>query len=195
MGEAFQRLFDQYYRPVYYFFLRRGMSDEDARDLAQETFFRVYKGMEGYRGDAQVQSWLFQIATNLWKNQVRHETAGKRKAWEVSLEGAMEKGFEPVTPLSPVRGAAPPGPLTGLLAAEEVQVLRQAFEDLPPQMRRCVMLRIDQDLKYREIAAVMQISIDAVKSHLGQARDRLKKDLGRYFEIPDFAEDARCREG
>jgi RNA polymerase sigma-70 factor (ECF subfamily) len=53
----------------------------------------------------------------------------------------------------------------------------RALQDLPEQMRRCFILRFDQQLRYREIAAVMQISIQTVKSHLHQARERLKAIL------------------
>jgi DNA-directed RNA polymerase specialized sigma24 family protein len=53
-------------------------------------------------------------------------------------------------------------------------------------MRRCVLLRLEQDLKYREIASVMQISIDTVKAHLFQARQLLKDKLSRYFRDQDY---------
>jgi RNA polymerase sigma-70 factor (ECF subfamily) len=67
------------------------------------------------------------------------------------------------------------------LAGEQRAVLRQALAELPPKMRRCVLLRIDQDLKYREIAALLRVSIETVKSQLSQARDRLEAEVGRYF--------------
>src|SRR6185295_123541 len=94
----------------------------------------------------------------------------------------MEKGQPIPADLSLARGAHTSGPLAGLLADEQVGRLRQALQDLPPQMRRCVLLRIDQNLKYREIAGVMQISIDTVKSQLSQARDRLGRELGLTSE-------------
>jgi len=180
--EEFRRLFERYFRPLFYFFRNRGIPPEDCRDLTQETFMRVYKSMGRFRGEASVQTWLFQIATNLWRNQVRYDRAGKREAKEVSVESAMEKGQPIPADLSLARGAHTRGPLAGLLADEKVELLRRALADLPPQMRRCVLLRIDQNLKYREIAGVMQISIDTVKSQLSQARQRLGEELGFYFD-------------
>ena len=64
----------------------------------------------------------------------------------------------------------------------------QAMADLPPQMRRGVELRVNQDLKYREIAVLMGVSIDTVKAHLFQARQMLKARLGNYFAEPRFAD-------
>ncbi len=180
--EEFHRLFDRYFRPLFYFFRNRGIPAEDCRDLTQETFLRVYKSIGRFRGEASIETWLFQIATNLWRNRVRHDRAGKREATEVSLEGAMEKGQPIPAERSLARGAHNVAPLSGLLADEQAGMLRRALADLPPQMRRCVLLRIDQDLKYREIAGLMQISIDTVKSQLSQARDRLEKELGLYFD-------------
>jgi RNA polymerase sigma-70 factor (ECF subfamily) len=188
-GEEFRRIFDRFFGPVLHFFLNRGIPYEDSRDLTQETFLRVYRGFERFRGDASVQTWLFQIATNLWRNHVRHQRAGKREAREVSLEGAMEKGVQVSADRSLARGSVGAGPLAGILADERVQLLRQALESLPPQMRRCVLLRIDQELKYREIAEVMQIAVDTVKSQISQAKDRLERELGPYFDLSGFGGD------
>jgi RNA polymerase sigma-70 factor (ECF subfamily) len=187
--EEFRRLFDRYFPSVLHFFLNRGIPYEDSRDLTQETFLRVYRSIGRFRGEASVQTWLFQIATNLWRNQVRHHKAGKREGKEVSLDGAMEKGFQLPADPSPAGRHEPAGPLSELLADERLQLLRRALDGLPPQMRRCVLLRIDQNLKYREIAEVMQIAIDTVKSQISQAKDRLERELGRHFDLSGFGQD------
>jgi RNA polymerase sigma-70 factor (ECF subfamily) len=66
-------------------------------------------------------------------------------------------------------------------------VLREAIEKLPEQMRKCLMLRVYQEMKYREIATLLRLSPETVKVHLFQARRRLREDLGPYFHdaIPD----------
>ena len=64
---------------------------------------------------------------------------------------------------------------------ERREALARALEGLPPQMRQVLTLRIDQDLKYREIAEVLQISIETVKAHLFQARQRLRTELGEEY--------------
>lgn len=181
-AEEFRRLFDRYFPSVLHFFLNRGIPYEDCRDLTQETFLRVYRSIGRFRGEASLQTWLFQIATNLWRNQVRHARAGKREGKELSLDGAIEQGLQVPAHGPPDGGHEAAGPLGELLADERMQLLRRALDALPPQMRRCVLLRIDQDLKYREIAEVMQISIDTVKSQISQAKDRLERELGHYFD-------------
>jgi RNA polymerase sigma-70 factor, ECF subfamily len=186
--DEFRRLFEQYFQAIFAFFLRRGFSREESRDLAQETFLRVYRSIGRFRGEASFQTWLFQIATNLWRNEVRQRMAEKREGFEVSLEAEMEKGH-PVSSDSRLPGeSSPSGALDGLLADERTRKMREAVGTLPPQMRRCVLLRIEQNLKYREIASTMQISIETVKSQISQARDRLEMELGRYFAPTDPGE-------
>jgi RNA polymerase sigma-70 factor (ECF subfamily) len=186
--EDFRLLFARYFQPVSSYFLRRGFPHEECRDLTQETFLRVYRSRDRFRGEASFQTWLFQIATNLWRNEVRRRMAEKRDGFEISLEQEAERR-PPVLAERRLPGETQPiGPLDGLLADERKRRMREVLDALPPQMRRCILLRIDQSLKYREIAAVMQISIDTVKSQISQARDRLETELGRYFDPPDLGE-------
>ena len=176
--ERFEHLFERYYRPVSYFFANRGFSNEECRDLTQETFLGVYKGMGRFRRDASVETWLFKIAANIWRNAIRSRRAAKRDAPEISLGGMIDDGQQITDDAHQGRG-----PLGDALADEQARLLREAIEELPTQMQRCLLLRVDQDMKYREIAAVMQISIETVKSQLFQARERLKARLAEHFEI------------
>jgi len=177
VGE-FQELFAAYYRPVRYYFANRGFSVEECFDLAQETFLKAFKGHKDFRGDASVRTWIFQIANNVWLNEIRRRNAVKRSAKEVSIEDAFPLGKA----ANPSLEGDDADQLDGVLAEERAEILRQALEGLPPQMRRCIFLRIDQDLKYREIADLMHLSIETVKSHLHQARQRLKQGISDYFE-------------
>lgn len=183
LEEEFRQLFDRYHRAVYAFFANRGFSREESLDLTQETFLRVYKGIEGFRGDVELKRWLLRIAANLWKNELRRRSAEKREALEVPLERMAGHAAPSVEPAR-VLPAASPGPLEDVLSAERIQAVRRLLRQLPPQMRRCMLLRIDGELKYREIAEVMQLSIDTVKSQLGQARERLRSELDRRFAAP-----------
>lgn len=176
--EEFERLFESYYRPVSHYFARRGCSKEECKDLTQDTFVRVYKGMESYRSESSIETWLFVIAANIWRNWLRSQTAQKRSAREVSLdsEGPSEdRGLEEVLE------GPDPGALHALLTEERYGLLRQELEDFPPRMRFCFLLRFSQGLKYREIAAIMDVSLETVKSQLFQARARLKERLGEHF--------------
>jgi RNA polymerase sigma-70 factor (ECF subfamily) len=179
--EIFRQLFHKHYRAVISYFLRRGISPDESEDLTQETFLRIYKSLPTFRGESDIGTWLFHIMMNVYKNYHRTRAARKRDAQEVSLEepGASE-------PRDSARKHGEAGPLDGVLADERLRILHEALEDLPPQMRRCVLLRIDQDLKYREIADLMRVSVETVKAHTFQARQILKAKLGDYFSDLSF---------
>ena len=170
-----EELFRRYHRPVVSFFMKRGFSSEESRDLAQETFLRVFNKWDSFRGESSVETWIFQIAANLYKNTLRSLQTQKRDAQEVSLDAGVAE-----------LGSGESDPLHVVLTEEEVRLLRAALEELPPQMRQAVFLRVDGDLKYREIADVMHVSIETVKAHLYQARQHLRGRLGDYYTDIEF---------
>jgi RNA polymerase sigma-70 factor (ECF subfamily) len=185
--ESFHQIFRQYYRLVRSFFAKRSRSEEEIEDMVQETFCRVHRNLDHFRGESKFETWLFQVSTNVYKNAVRSQTTQKRDAQEVSWDDlATSSGIGEEAVL--VGEPRETGPLDDLLERERSQVLHCAMQELPPQMRRCVELRVTQDMKYREIAALMNVSIDTVKAHLFQARQLLKKKLGDYFAETGFAE-------
>ncbi len=167
----FRFLFDIFYDPTRYFLARRVSSHEDCLDLTQETFLRVYKGLEGYRGEAQFGTWVFRIAFNTylkWLRRARTDDKGPEAVKGAEeLEGAWEDD-------QMVAVSSEESPLDSALQSERRMVLRRAIEELPEQMRRCTELRIYHDLSYREIAVVLRRSIETVKVHLFQARKKLK---------------------
>jgi RNA polymerase sigma-70 factor, ECF subfamily len=173
-----EELFRRYHRPVVSFFLRKGFTFDESRDLAQDTFLRVFNKWESFRGESSVETWIFQIAANLYKNTLRSYATQKRDADEVPLE--KERVADMVQDRSREDG------LGTMLTQERAKKLREALQDLPPQMRQAVFLRVDGDMKYREIADVMHVSIETVKAHLYQARQHLRDRLGDYFTDNEF---------
>ena len=169
-------------RRVKGFFAARGFSPDEAAELTQQTFIRVFTHIRDLHDPSRFLTWLFEIAVNILRNELRWRGAAKRDAFEASIEQLMEQRGEGSAELYPALNAPEPSPLEGALSRERRESLRAALDQLPPQMRRCVVLRIDQDLKYREIAVVMNISIETVKAHLHQAQQRLKMALS---EQPD----------
>ncbi|HEX6199987.1 MAG TPA: sigma-70 family RNA polymerase sigma factor [Thermoanaerobaculia bacterium] len=169
----FRLVFERYHRPVASFFARHGVPPEDRLDLTQETFLRVYRGLATYRSQDRLGSWILRIAATTHLNRLRDRHAAKRAGDEV--------------PLEPVAAAGEPGlvsdgaQLDRLLAGERRQRLAEAIDGLPDQMRQCLRLRLEQELEYQEIARVMRLSIDTVKTHLAQGRKRLRERLGPLF--------------
>ncbi len=171
----FGRLFELHDRRVRNFFQQRGFSPEDARDLTQDVFLRVFRGIASFRLESGFKTWLFEIADHVYQNELRRRGAGKRKGWEISLEtGGKDEEGKPAGYEPP---PSEPRALDDVLERERSIALSQAIQALPDQMRTCFLLRYDQGRKYKEIAVLMKISIDTVKAHLFQARKRLKLEL------------------
>jgi RNA polymerase sigma-70 factor (ECF subfamily) len=175
---AFRRLFDLYSPRLYHFFSRRGFPHQDCLDLTQETFIGIYRGIAAFRRDASFETWLFKIATNAYRKRLRWGMAEKRGAPEVALEDQEDGG-----PMATLAAAADvPTASQEMLSKERSHLLRQAIDRLPEQMRKCLVLRIDRELRYKEIAVLLRLSPETVKVHLAQGRKRLREELGPYFQ-------------
>ena len=161
--------------PILRFFAGRGFPLEECRDLAQETFLRAVRGRESFRWDSTVRTYVRRIASNVAHNSIRRRKAGKRDGREVPLDGVKDSIGRPVDVSDLLRNS--PTPLEIALVKERRRLLRQALDGLPPQMRRCILLRIDQDRQYQEIADLLQLSINTVKSHLHEGKKRLMQAL------------------
>lgn len=167
---GFERLFKRFYPWVCGLFRRHGFAHGDAEDLAQETLVRTFREIGSLRQPELFRAWLRSIAGNVSRNERRRRARLMRAAPEVSLDGGDDE------PVVAVRDTEP-APDEALIGRERRARLREALAVLSPQMRQCLTLRLEQDLKYREIAAVLKISIDTVKAHLAQGKKRLRAEL------------------
>lgn len=179
VDESSSRLFAIFRPRISHFFAKKGFNLDECRDLTQESFVRVFKGIASFRGQARFDRWLFEIAANVYRNEIRRRHAEKREGFEESLEvegsgDAVGEGGSSTTQLV----ASAPSPFETLASREESARLRAAFQKLPPKMRDCCRLRYEQGLKYEEVAQVMGISIETVKAHLHQAKKKLNQALG-----------------
>lgn len=176
----FRWLFDRHYAQILRFFRRKGFETEACRDLTQDTFVSVYKGLKDLRQEEQFESWLFAIAHNVWCSLIESRAAQKRSATVLSLEGEGESDDRP----SIAARLADPNadPLTVALEKEKLERLREALVHLPKQMRHCAQLRVVHEMSYVEIAALLGISVNTVKAHLHQAQKALRTQLSSYFE-------------
>jgi len=170
-------IFDAYHGRVYRFFKSRGFQEEEAEDLTQETFVRVFQNMDRLRSRASLDSWILRIAANQWKNEIRYRKTGKRDAEEVALDvlGVEDDAIERAA--FDLRGV--PSPLDETLLAERLGATRKCVEALSPGMRRCLELHVFQERKYQEIADLLKLSIQTVKSHIHQARQRVAACVAR----------------
>ena len=170
-------IFDRCYDDVHGFFSRRGFGADEVGDLIQETFVEVVRSWPTYRGDAPIEGWVLGIASNVFKGTLRYRARTKRNAEVLSLEEFVQgKSIRRITDDSK-------DPLGRSLAAERASFLRRAMNRLPAEQRHCLVLRIYQDLSYREISELLLISTEAAKSRVFQARRRLRDELSDHFEI------------
>jgi RNA polymerase sigma-70 factor (ECF subfamily) len=176
-GANQRAIFDAYHGRVERFFESRGFQEADALDLTQETFIRVFQNMDNLRSQSSLGPWILRIAANLWKNEIRFQKAGKRDAQEVSFEGAGTEGD--AIERAALEMKQVPSQLDEALASERLGAVEKCLDTLPPRMRRCFVLHIYQDRKYQEIADVLEVSIQSVKSHIHQARQRLAECVAR----------------
>jgi RNA polymerase sigma-70 factor, ECF subfamily len=174
---AFRFLYETYFRAIERFFARKGLPPEDCLDLTQETFLRIYKGLDGYEHRQRFEAWMFRVAKTTFLKWRRRKFAAKRPV-EVSRDGMKE--------LDKDKALAVPGrQLAELLDEEERRALRAAVAELPEQMRDCLILRLYHQLSYKEIAVIKKISVETVKAHLFRAREKLKEKLAG-FDLGDL---------
>jgi len=158
---------------------------EEAEDLAQEAFLRVYRVRKKYRPRAKFSTWLFTIANNLALNTLRRRQ--RKPAVRLNVRDSGPLGPRPAEQLVRDR-ASQPG--AHLQEKELAAVIQQALHGLNERQRMAVVLNKFEDMNYAEIAEVMELSTKAVKSLLSRARENLRLVLKSYVymdsePIPD----------
>lgn len=143
-------------------------SQEEARDLSQEVFLRVFRTLGSFRGESALRTWIYRIVVNQARNR-RRGWLRRHRSEQVSLD----------EPLPEVRDLRCEGRLPdGMLASKEAAAqLWQALERLPFDQRTAVILREVDGLRYEEIAFSLGIAVGTVKSRLTRARQALRADL------------------
>jgi RNA polymerase sigma-70 factor (ECF subfamily) len=172
---AFGQLVERYQRSAFNIAYRMLGNREEARDVAQEAFWRAYRNLGGFDLDRPLGPWLYRIVTNLSLNRLRRNPPPI-----ISLDGASgERGGE--APPAAAQDKSP-GPPERLLQAETQLRIRQAILALPPPDRAVIELRHFQALSYQEIASVTGASVSSVKSRLFRVRRRLQAKLADLVE-------------
>jgi RNA polymerase sigma-70 factor, ECF subfamily len=152
-------------------------SAEEAEDLAQEVFLRVYRARHKYRARSKFSTWLFTIANNLALNSLRSRQRKPVVPLDVRDSGPL--GPRPAEQLVADRGAPPS---QRLQEQELAAVVKLALDGLNDRQRMAVVLHKFEDMHYAEIAEVMGLTTKAVKSLLNRARNNLRVALQQYVE-------------
>lgn len=161
--QAFEKLVEAYQGPIYNLTYRMLGNANDAEDAAQEAFLRAYANLDSYDPKRKFSSWLFAIASNYCIDQLRR----RRINW-VSVED--------LPPWEPLR-AQTPDPEQSAIHSSDSKYIQKMLETLSPDYRLAVVLRYWYDYSYKDIAAVTNSTVSAVKSRLHRARRMLAEEI------------------
>jgi RNA polymerase sigma-70 factor, ECF subfamily len=172
---AFEALLERYQNRLVGILFHMVGSKEEAEDLCQEVFLRIYRARKGYRPRAKFSTWLFTIANNLALNHLR------RKGRNQSLPLGGASSSQPISPVAKHlegREGTPSGPMR---QAELSDLVRDALGTLNEDQKMAVLLNKFEDMSYAEIADIMGRSPEAIKSLLARARNQLREQLEPYL--------------
>lgn len=170
---ALNALMERHGGPVFQFLYRMLGNEEDANDLAQESFVRVYRHRERFDG-SKFTTWLYTIAGNLARNEYRR----RARHPVVSLQADSpdnEGSLESVLPSSN------PGPREATESQEQQEAVRRAVRQLPEDLREALVLCEWQELSAAEAAAILETTTRAVESRLYRAKRLLRDQLKRWL--------------
>jgi RNA polymerase sigma-70 factor (ECF subfamily) len=162
---------------------------EEAEDLAQEVFLRIYRARKKYRARSKFSTWLFTIANNLALNALRRRQ--RKPAVPLNVRDSGPLGPRPAEQLVRDRASQPS---QHLQQQELAEVIRRALDGLNERQRMAVLLNKFEDMNYAEIAEIMGLRVQAVKSLLSRARMNLRAALQDYIymegePVPEAPED------
>ncbi len=166
-------------------FIARFLGDRDsAEDLAQETFVRMFKAIKRYKsGAAKFSTWMYHIASNLCKNELRNR--GRRGRFFVdSVTTESSSGPEPIEEdliaTAPAHVSLQPG--NQLEQKEREHAVQSAISELPERYQLPLILRDLQELSYEEISETLNLPLGTTKSRINRARLMLKDKLRSFVE-------------
>lgn len=163
-AEAFEPLYSRHRGPLFRFILRQVRVQATAEELFQDVWQKVVTARDRYRPEAKFSTWLYQIATNRLTDHWR--AAAHRPLASEDDMARLEREADPETPEHT------------LSVFEERRRLQRALEELPPEQREVVVLRLEQELSLEAIGEITGAGRETVKSRLRYAMDKLRSRLG-----------------
>jgi RNA polymerase sigma-70 factor (ECF subfamily) len=176
--EAFDQLVRNYEKKVYNTALRYCKNPDDAFDISQDVFLRVYRYIYDFKGESTFSTWIYRITVNLCTDYIRK---GQNNKTIPLYAGDEDDEYE-----LPLPDDAPT-PEERYETKEKIEYLKKAIDSLPDDHREIIVMRDINGLQYEEIARALEINIGTVKSRISRARDKLKSILeqnGNFFDIP-----------
>jgi RNA polymerase sigma-70 factor (ECF subfamily) len=167
-GGAFRSLVERHQRRVFAIALGLVRDEQDAREIAQEAFLRVHKGLPQFHGGSSFFTWLYRIVTNLSIDLMRKPS---RREAELHFALDVDDGESPLLP------AVEADPYDTVRRSELSLRIQDALEQLPPYHRGVILMREVEGMSYEEMAEAMQVSKGTIMSRLFHARKKLQRAL------------------
>jgi RNA polymerase sigma-70 factor (ECF subfamily) len=165
--DSFNQLVVRWERPIYALAYRVIGREEDARDIAQDTFLRAYRALGGFKGQAKFSSWLYRITLNLCRDWMRRE---RRTPVAQAPEG--------VDLLDLATESTPSESIEDLVSRKELgRAVAKAMSSLPEEQRTAIILKEYQGLTFQEIADLLDCPLSTVKTRLYQGLNVLRRQL------------------
>ena len=168
-ADAFEQLVLKYQTPIYNLCFRMVGNAEDAADLTQESFLKAWNHLHSFHYEAAFSTWLYRLASNTCLDFLR----SMKRHPQISLTVEDNDGEEATLDIPDLS----PSPEEALLCAEEKALLAQAMQELEPEQRQILTLRVVNEMSYADIADVLRIRAGTVKSRLSRALDARRKKL------------------
>jgi len=159
---------------LYNYLFRSLQNEEDAADLAQETFVRVYQNRQNFDSSRDFTTWLYSIASNLVRTKFRHRSRHRT----VSLDAANPQTDADFSETIP---SDLPAPSESLQSAERSDAVRRAIARLPEELRAPLVLAEYEELSQAQIGQILNCSAKAVETRLYRARKQLRSVLARFL--------------
>jgi len=149
---------------------------EDAEDIAQEVFIEVYRSIQNFRADSKLSTWLYRIAINRTLNHIRNN---KKNKWFRSFENEAEAKNKQLLQLESSKTDQPEYELEN---KQRAIILHEAIAGLPQNQKVAFTLSKYEELSYKEISEVMELSVSSVESLLFRAKKNLQKKLYKCYK-------------
>lgn len=160
---AFNQIVKKYQQRIYWLLRRMVLNHDDADDLLQETFIKIWQGLPKYRGDAKLYTWIYRIASN----EALNFLTKRRKINAVSLEDVSPELLENLSQETMIDG-------------DEIQAkLQKAILQLPDKQRLVFQMKYYEELRYEDISAITDTSVGALKSSYFIAVKKIEEFLNR----------------
>ncbi len=170
-SQAFAQLVASVQTYVYNLAYRLLHDEDEAHDLAQDALLRAWRTLPSFRGESRFTTWLYRLVVNLGLNRL----ARLQRRHEAPLEGPLPPDPSPL--------GADPREIVG--AAERRRLIWQAVDALPDKYRVAITLYYQHECSYQEIADILQLPINTVKTHLARARHQLASQLAHLQGVVD----------